>query len=268
MQRLELISLNKNPEPWYKEDGFLAKVSCLNIRSLPKHFEDLKADHAMLKSDIICLTETWISVENEYEYSISDYNSIYNSVGKGKGILIYAKSSFVHVCNANGEGFQITKMTSEKLDVICVYRSNYSSFEHLYEKLMSILTMSKPTLICGDFNICILKNPNNFFSQSLAAQNFQQIIQYASHEKGGLLQHVYIRNVCNDFDIHFHSVYYSDHYGLCITFSNTPSIHTKSKNSNKRKRNDSTDEFETLNLQTVPQETFDVDFVTEIENQN
>ena len=145
-----------------KVDQDLTKISCLNIRSLSKHLEDIKSDHAMLKSDIICLTETWVPpselMDNmTFDFGIDGYNVFLNGVGKGKGVAIYAKPSFSHVCNLNGEGFQITKMSSENLDVICIYRSENGLVQDLFQQLCSILTPLKPTFICGDFNFLFLE---------------------------------------------------------------------------------------------------------------
>ena len=230
MERLEEISINKNPKPWYKMDGFDTKIACLNIRSLNKHLEDVKADHTLLKSDIICLTETWLQGETSNIYSIDGYNTFLNSVGKGKGIAIYAKPSFSHVCDVNGDGFQITKMTSEKIDVICVYRSDFGFIEEVVKQLFPLFTPLKATFICGDFNICALKNPQNLLTQSLTEDNFQQIIKYSTHEKGGLLEHVYVKNISKDCNVHYHAVYYSDHEGMCITIlENQPNIEKKSQ---------------------------------------
>ena len=147
--------------PWFKDDKTFTKISSLNIFSLLKHLEDIKADWALLKSDIICLTETWIQPDSDFDFGIDGYNVFLNNIGFGKGIAIYAKSSFSHVLNSNGEGFQITKMTSEKMDVICIYRSENGSIKQLLSQLFSILTPQRPTFICGDFNLCVLKNPNN-----------------------------------------------------------------------------------------------------------
>ena len=36
------------------------KISSLNCRSLKKHQEDIMSDAVLLKSDIICLQETWL----------------------------------------------------------------------------------------------------------------------------------------------------------------------------------------------------------------
>ena len=91
-------------------------------------------------------------------------------------------------------------------------------------------------MICGDFNICALKNPKNFLTQSLVAEKYQQIVKYSTHEKGGLLEHVYVKNTPEKCNIYHHSVYYSDHDGICITFGSVEQ--SSEKNSPKRKYDD------------------------------
>ena len=59
-ERLETISLNNNPSEWEKDDSGFLKISSLNCRSLKKHFIDISSDDLLLKSDIICLQETWL----------------------------------------------------------------------------------------------------------------------------------------------------------------------------------------------------------------
>ena len=268
MERLEKVSINKNPNPWFKNNDFSLKISSLNIRSLNKHFEDIKADHALMKSDIICLTETWIPEDSSNIYRIDGYNNFMNNVGFGKGIAIYAKPSFSHVCNVNGEGYQITKMTSDNIDIICVYRSDLGSIEELYCKIYSKLTPLKLTMICGDFNICALENSKNLLTQSLLAENFKQIVKYPTHEKGGLIDHIYIKNTPEIYDVYHHSVYYSDHDGICVTFGSLQQTNEQAfpnkntadtdygkyfkpkKNSRKRKSSFSTDkkDFKKLKL--------------------
>ena len=60
LERLEEISQNKNPTNWEKEDTDSLKISSLNCRSLRKHHQDMISDAVLLKSDVICLQETWL----------------------------------------------------------------------------------------------------------------------------------------------------------------------------------------------------------------
>ena len=108
-------------------------------------------------------------------------------------------------------------MSSENLDVICIYRSENGLVQDLFQQLCPILTPLKPTFICGDFNLCFLKNKNNTFTQYLIKKEFSQIVKYSTHEKGGLLDHIYIKNISQNYHIHHHAVYYSDHEGICVT---------------------------------------------------
>ena len=51
--------------------------------------------------------------------------------------------------------------TSDKLDVIGVYRSQEGSVTNLITQLQNLISGRKTTIIGGDFNICTLSHPNN-----------------------------------------------------------------------------------------------------------
>ena len=59
LQRLNKISQNNNPSEWEIENKEFIKICSLNCRSLKKHHEDIAKDDLLMKSDIICLNETW-----------------------------------------------------------------------------------------------------------------------------------------------------------------------------------------------------------------
>ena len=223
IERLEEISINKNPEPWFKVDDTSVKISSLNVYSLAKHFEDLKADFTLLKSSIICCVETWLHPETDpTDYTIENYTTYLNNAGRGKGIAIFSNSSFSHECDANGQNFQITKMTSADIDVICVYRSADGNKEEVIANLLEILTENKVTYICGDFNCCLYREPNNVISATLANFNLSQIVKKPTHKSGSLLDHGYLRlgKPFNEkFSIDNYCPYYSDHDGILLTLN-------------------------------------------------
>ena len=78
----------------------------------------------------------------------------------------------------------------------------------------------KTTIIGGDLNVCVLKQPTNYITKGLEENGFRQIVTKATHIEGGLIDHVYIKEgpsmkftwVLEDFP-----KYYSDHDGLCLT---------------------------------------------------
>ena len=59
--KLKTRAINKQMELWDTEQENYIKISSLNVRSLNQHFEDLQNDQFLQKSDILCLTETWLS---------------------------------------------------------------------------------------------------------------------------------------------------------------------------------------------------------------
>ena len=236
VNQLTDISLNKNPSSWFKDIEGL-KISCLNVRSLSKHFEDLKVDFSMLKSNILVLTETWIPPNtNDAQFQLEDfYPPIINSIGRGKGLCIYYDNEeFAEECNANGENFQITKITSENLDVIGVYRSENGNKTELISNLQEILSPTKDTVILGDFNIDYLKDQANVISSTLRSLGFKQVVKQPTHILGSLLDHAYVRIadhcVQGKTDVFTHSPYYSDHDAICLIMSNsTMEIPTEEK---------------------------------------
>ena len=80
LERLDRISRNNNPSLWEKVDDDVLKIYSLNCRSLSKHYEDIITDPLIMKSDIICLQETWLEDEQPTEHlEIPSYTSHYVS---------------------------------------------------------------------------------------------------------------------------------------------------------------------------------------------
>ena len=81
--------------------------------------------------------------------------------------------------------------------------------------------MSKPTIVIGDMNICIKKQPKNELKNFLEQRTFSQIITHATHIDGGHLNHAYILNLGNFEnapDVQLIPKYYSDHDAICISW--------------------------------------------------
>jgi hypothetical protein len=53
-------ALNKQFSRWHRRQKNCFKLSSLNIRSLQKHFKDLKDDNFLQQCDILCVNETWL----------------------------------------------------------------------------------------------------------------------------------------------------------------------------------------------------------------
>ena len=90
LKRLHSVSFNKNPPLWEQQLTWSLKIFSFNIRSLNENLEDLKYDPTIKFSDIICLSETWLTTDSDVNgLKLHDYDLHLNSVGHGKGIAVY-----------------------------------------------------------------------------------------------------------------------------------------------------------------------------------
>ena len=87
-ERLEIISTNNNPSRW-ELNGDWVKISFLNAHSIKNKFINIKCDHNLLKSDCICLSETWLDHHSLLKnYELDGYISEIN-VNQSKEVKSY-----------------------------------------------------------------------------------------------------------------------------------------------------------------------------------
>ena len=131
----------------------------LNIRSLRANFDYFSKIHDITSFDVICLQETWLEREQNNEFSINGFNHhLYNAVPyRGIGIATFYKNQFNLECFVSYSKFQITKIVSNIFDILNIYYKNKNEQEFV-SILQNIVTSSKPTIICGDFNINYLQD--------------------------------------------------------------------------------------------------------------
>ena len=91
------------------------------------------------------------------------------------------------------DGFSISKIEYEKLIVIGVYRSADGDIKNLLNELQNLVDSEKTTLIGGYMNICFLKQRKNLLTQNLEDIGFKQLVTQATHDDGGALDHIYVR---------------------------------------------------------------------------
>ena len=221
LERLDAISINRNPTPWHRPTDNTIKVVSLNCAGLKAHFIDIQADGKILEADIIHLLETSLDENEGNKLTLQGYRKHLINVGNGKGIATYFKDDvFSHQQDVTESRMQVTKLNSIDVDVISVYRSDQGNSRELLTYLEAMITHGKPTLITGDFNICYLNHSGNRMSKGLEKMGFSQRIREATHIRGGHIDHVYWRddsNVWKDPELELYSPYYSDHDASCIT---------------------------------------------------
>ena len=211
--RLHSIALNTTPSLWDETSSL--KISHLNIRSLRKHIEDLRSDPVLLGSNIICLSETWMPNETDVQQiALPGDNVLLNGGGRGRGIAIYHnldKVEYEHVCN---HPVQMSKLSIVNYDIFLIYRPPTCSLAGLLSLIQEHISVSRQTVLCGDFNWDLLKNNANCIYHFLINSGFKQLITSPTHILGGFLDHVYTNTTPAHTMIH--PVYYSDHDATCI----------------------------------------------------
>ena len=166
LKRLEEISSE------IKNDMTAIKIYSLNCRSLNKHYEDILSDSEILQADLICLQETWLEDNSNWQedYKIPHFFMHPNSYGRGKGIVIYYKNNnrFHHDSDIKDEYMQLSKFCSSSLDVITIYRSQNACHVQLIRGIKKLITLDKPCLVIGNFNFCYQQpktQTQNFFTK-------------------------------------------------------------------------------------------------------
>ena len=93
----------------------------------------------------------------------------------------YYKKNFTLDAHYEHEHVEIMKVKNCTLDIIGVYSSPNGDPGKLVEKLKLLIDITKPTVVLGDFNICLLKNKKNPVTQFLENVGFNQLVKEATH---------------------------------------------------------------------------------------
>ena len=105
------------------------------------------------------------------------------------------------------------------MSIVAVYRSTQGSSLELIEHLARLISPGVPTIVCGDFNICLLSNRNNRVTTFLENSGFLQLFNEATHIKGGHIDHFYFKpkdKISKKPSTFRYTPYYSDHDALCV----------------------------------------------------
>ena len=185
-KRMNKISINNNPSNWNNTNLNALRISSLNCRSLRSKIQDIRKDFELFRSDIICLSETWLNPgEQLTDLQLDGYSLHVNSVGSGRGLATYYKDTkFDQEIDFTENDCQVSKFTSENIDVVSIYRSSDSKirFEEVFKNI--ILSKEKPTLIVGDMNVCYQEERKNRIVQYLIANKFKQFVSGSTHFQG------------------------------------------------------------------------------------
>ena len=220
MERLDKLDLSKRIQCVASE----IEIVSLNTVSLRTHIEDIRCDRGVMCAKVILLQETSIS-ENQQpglEFGLESKECHFNSKGHRKGLATYFTPEFEVLCDITNDKFQITSISSDKLTITNIYRSNGAGEEFL-NALTDIIENSKVShVILGDWNFCQRDESNHPVKVFLEENNFKAAIQppQSTQREGRCLDQIYTR--LDSSDVEFKSAcvktcYYSDHEPISIT---------------------------------------------------
>ena len=211
-----LVSVPCVPQNSYGRLHTPMTLSLVNVRSVrPKSADPLELVCDM-KSDVICLTETWLTpdeVAARNQATLSGY-ALLNQPRisrKGGGLAIfYADNLSVNRVRGGEErSFEylesVIKYEKFRARVVNIYRPPYSEthpvsvntfiteFSHFLE---SIILSAEPLVIVGDFNIHVddANDPEAaIFLDLLESMNLKRLVTRPTHERGHTLDLIITR---------------------------------------------------------------------------
>ena len=199
------------------------KILCLNVYSLKKHFVDVERIVQAMASlpSAICLQETWLNEGDDVDrFHLQDLKLIVNSKGRGRGVATYFDDTFDVTDSVNTDICQITKISSNDIDVINVYRSKECNVEEFKLMIFKMIDkdMFRNVLICGDVNVHFKDGTSNSFVRKIIDEyKFEQLVLDATHNGGNTLDHVYVSPALQGrVTVEKACIYYSDHDLLTI----------------------------------------------------
>ena len=218
--KLEALSikaraLNKQFSRWHQRQKNCIKLSSLNVRSLQKHFQDLKDDNFLQQSDVLCVNETWLL--DDPDSNFDGFTSHYLNK-RSKGVAMFSKVVPEKLQRVHTETLSMLFVRFQLFDLLSVYKfAEVSRMDEFTEQILEYVDLSRPVILIGDINIDLLKQPKSKFSEKLKDFGFVQLVNEATHISGGLLDHLYVYfpkdGHCELFKIH--PLYYSDHDAVC-----------------------------------------------------
>ena len=212
-------SINQHPMIWKQQKPKFLKICSLNCMNLQNTFDDILCDKTLRESTVLALSETWLNPGTSL--NIDGYNCINNCLGPGKGLtLYYSIRIFRPGPQVIENRIQMTKLVSDEVDIIAVYRSDQGNLDHIIQHLKNLIEHGKNTVVTGDLNISYNANRNNIVTKYLENEGFIQYMKEATHIKGRHIDHFYLRHSdkpVNIASIYRYSPYYSDHDAICAT---------------------------------------------------
>ena len=206
----------------------------MNVRSLNKHHDELEALINSLESppDVVCISETWLQEDNSVNcFKLSGYNTIINKSRKGigGGVMMQLKDNVTIIEEFNSELAEsisvLVKLNNEIFQIMLVYNppndNKFTFVDEFVKHLEAISNKNYRAVICGDFNINILKS-NNLSSKYIDAvenNGFNQLIKQPTrvgYNSETLLDHMIVKDVNVKAAYALENQSFSEHFPIIL----------------------------------------------------
>ena len=191
-------------------------IGFMNIMSLRKHWQDFINDLNFKKCQMTGLCETWLHPDEDV--TLPDYHTEMVNVGRGQGIATFNNLQAQIILKHASPLLSTVALQFGKCLVIFLYASQGAPHSDIITMLTKLFeNFNDDILVIGDFNWDFLGQSNaikSFFQHN----GFIQLIENPTHEKGGLIDHVYARGkgCAQKFSVYQKAKYYSDHDAIFI----------------------------------------------------
>lgn len=194
-------------------------VTLLNINSVLPHLKDLGTHHILLASDVLALTETWLSPSRNYNLTLENFNweradrssclskqqlaqQTVNFQAHG-GVLNYIRQGLNVLESSHSiKGVEYISLTlhnsigDTRFNLVTVYKPPLQTLTNFLTSFKDALETDVNTdiltIVCGDFNVDALTSRQDQLTRFFHNRGFVQIVPEPTHIQGSCLDHVYI----------------------------------------------------------------------------
>ena len=197
-------------------------ITLLNTRSLKKHYKDIMKDQHLLDSDILCLTETQLQIDEDtsvIESRFQDHFKMHFNSNEDKyRSTAFCYSNRVSVLDHEDHNvISIIAITKPQFyeyptTIVLVYLSPNSPIASFLDQLVYFTNARTIYILLGDFNIDAFDG-DAYTRLDEVPSNYRLMVKEPTHLDGGLLDHVYLLKSFSRMNVNsfVKNIYFSDH---------------------------------------------------------
>ena len=210
-------------------------IALLNVRSVIAKLADIQLDQCLKAANVICFCETWLTASQPSPSILDNQVTIRcdRQTGDNKGGAMICVPTHMQPCQthsftSNGIEVAYTTVTlpntNHNMQIFVLYRSPRVPLQALMTILTRMLMYASATnectMILGDFNEDILRQPNSSIVSLMSNHGYSQLVTSPTTDQGTLIDHVYYNGLTSDIIVDMCDTYYSDHdtiyCSLCV----------------------------------------------------